>query len=113
MSGYLPTKCPRWRDCNANICPLDPAWELRKLLSDEQVCFYLTESVKVDAADRFAAAGLTWVFDACRDRDPAMRERWGRIRRSLERSAGSGSRMETGSDLRERGRAEGASEVSG
>lgn len=32
------TACPRFNNCNANLCPLDPDWKARSHLKNEAVC---------------------------------------------------------------------------
>ena len=41
-----PEDCDRYESCNANICPLDAGWRLRRHLPGEAVCFWLRERSK-------------------------------------------------------------------
>jgi hypothetical protein len=36
-----PNTCPKFDNCSAPICPLDPDWHTRRMLRDERVCYYL------------------------------------------------------------------------
>ena len=39
-------ECPRYSQCSAPICPLDPDWRKRSHLPGEPVCRWLTELAK-------------------------------------------------------------------
>ena len=49
--------CPKFDQCSAPICPLDPDWKIRSHLEGERVCFYLTEYSK-PAGKALLRAGL-------------------------------------------------------
>lgn len=85
--------CPRWPSCSAPLCPLDPLWEKRKVRDDDPICFYLLESVKAGAVQRFQKAGLSALLEAAQAITDQACERWGRIRRQLERATTTGSRL--------------------
>lgn len=85
--------CPKWGGCNAPICPLHDEWAKCSMHSDEPVCFYLSEYVKDGAETRFQAAGLNHIHRQIGEVLPEIIVAHGRIRRALERSAGTGARM--------------------
>lgn len=86
--------CPKWGEgCSANICPVYDAWRKCSMQSDDPVCFYLSEFVKEGSAARFQAAGLSHIYRQIGEVLPEVIEAHGRIRRALERSAGTGARM--------------------
>lgn len=87
------TTCPRWQQCNAPICPLDPHWQRRVMANDDPVCFYVSEAVKDGAKANFDWRGLGNLFVLVSEHIPAMSSRWGRLRRALERASKSGSRL--------------------
>jgi hypothetical protein len=47
-------QCPRWHDCNAALCPLDPNWRRSVHRQGEAICFYATQSGKAGATEKFA-----------------------------------------------------------
>ena len=61
-----PNTCPKFDNCSAPICPLDPEWHTRRMLRDERVCFYLLkvtadpmhEGVEAEAARVVLASEL-------------------------------------------------------
>lgn len=85
--------CPKWEKCNAPICPIDPDLSQRAMLSEDGVCFYMTEAVKNDAEAIFGRRGLGELFELISTLTPFMSDRWGRIRRKLEGAKTTGSRM--------------------
>ena len=89
----MTTSCPKWDKCNSPVCPLDPDWERRVMLSEDSVCFYLAEAVKADAEAVFMRRGLGELFKVVSEHVQPMSSRWGRIRRALERAKGTGSRI--------------------
>jgi hypothetical protein len=90
--AYRPQNCPRCDRCSANVCPLDAEWRKRTHVRGDEVCFFLTESVKVDAAGNFASLGLGWLLDRAnhvRD-DIALPDG---IKTTVERARLTGSRI--------------------
>ena len=85
--------CPKWESCSAPICPLDAGWNKRVMHSDDPVCFYLAEAVKEGGAGIFEERGLGELYLAMHSLIQPMSDKWGRIRRTLERAKLSGSRM--------------------
>jgi hypothetical protein len=88
------TDCPKWAACSAAVCPIEPDWHKHRMLDDEATCYYSSESVKDGAQARFKAAGLGELHAALAVVLPQVMERWPRIRRTIERAAFSGSRMD-------------------
>ena len=46
-------QCPKFHHCSAPLCPLDPDWNKRKMLQDDNLCHYLCEASKDDAIQRY------------------------------------------------------------
>lgn len=90
--SYRPQDCPRYDRCSANICPLDVDWRKRSHVRGDEVCFYLTESTKADAAANFASLGLGWLLDESNlvRADSALPDG---IRLTLDRARNTGSRI--------------------
>jgi hypothetical protein len=63
MTTRTPQGCPRYSRCNANVCPLDANWRKRTHVRGDEVCFFLTESVKDNATGNFASLGLVWLLE--------------------------------------------------
>jgi hypothetical protein len=75
--------CPRWQSCNAAFCPLDfPHQGYHR--SGERVCYYLLESHKEDADERFADDR---VFHECKLRLPFIAERYPSIQKAVDKAA--------------------------
>lgn len=85
--------CPKWEKCNSPVCPLDPDWEKRKMLDNDSVCYYQTESVKDNAHATFERRGLSCLYAVITKATPPICARWPRIRRALERATSYGSRL--------------------
>jgi hypothetical protein len=85
--------CDRFQNCSANICPLDPEWFKRKHLNGDRVCFYLIEAQKTNAKAIFDTCGRGYVFEAMQRVTPNIIERYSIIKRALEQSKKTGSRM--------------------
>jgi|GEM_PF-1565980 len=92
--------CPKWEGCSAPICPFNAEWQKRVMHSDDPVCFYLTEAVKEGGAEVFEERGLGELYLAILPFIQPMSDKWGRIRRALERAKASGNRMARFSQLR-------------
>lgn len=86
--------CPRWLKCSAPVCPLEYNSNECKTLSNEPVCFYMLEAVKEGAETRFKGAGLAHIYARVIETLPELVATSGRLRRLLERSRKSGSRMD-------------------
>lgn len=94
MSIYLQMQeCPRWSKCSAPLCPLDAQSYKSTMTRYDPTCSYMLEAVKRGAEARFKERGLEYLFAQVVDAIPAFCDRYGRIRRSLERAMLSGSKM--------------------
>jgi hypothetical protein len=85
--------CPKFNTCSAPICILDAEWPERVHHNENVCCFYLLESQKRDAKAIFRGAGLEELFAIAIAVAPAIAARHAPIRRNLERSKETGSRM--------------------
>jgi hypothetical protein len=83
------TDCPRFFDCNAALCPLEPAWRQVQHLPGERVCYYAIQSAKAGAAEYHAADPA---FAAFCDVLPEVLAKHPIIRRRVEEAAKTGSR---------------------
>lgn len=94
-----PSNCPRFDDCSAPICPLDPEWRYRKLVGAEAVCFWLREAVKAGGEAEIRAAlpddMARLVLDAVQPMSAAHAD----IAYTLRRAARSGSKRRSGRTL--------------
>ena len=85
--------CPKFDGCSAPICCLDPEWHKRSMLNEDKTCFYLLESVKEGAKQRFYDAQQGELYEAIVMATPAILSRHSRIKSKVESAAKSGSRM--------------------
>jgi hypothetical protein len=81
----LPTDCPRFYTCSAAICPLDPIPSYHG--SGDRVCYYLLNSGKAGAAERFADDP---VFQIGLERLPAIAARHPAIASAVATAARTG-----------------------
>lgn len=93
-SFTCPRSCPKFQQCNAPLCPLDPEWQKRKHLKDEKSCLYLLESCKADAEATFRGAGLEKLYEAISAVKPAMIASCAAINRACTRASTTPSRLE-------------------
>ncbi len=77
-----PQDCSRWQHCNASVCPLDPSDGCH--LPGEAVCYYLRNSGKAGAGERFQDDP---VFQEVRLGIGKVRERYPAIARVIDRAA--------------------------
>jgi len=89
-----PDSCPKYEKCSANICPLDSDWKLRTHLKGEPTCFYLREYVKQGGIARLRGCIPREMFKQIAEVLPEIKLRHGNIKRSLERSAKTGSKID-------------------
>lgn len=87
------SNCPHWQKCSAPICPLDSDIHDRRHLRGEPICFYLREYVKTSGKARIRGRLTTEYAEAIGRVYPRVIARWPDIRRQLERSAKTGSRL--------------------
>lgn len=92
MTAPTPQSCPRYSRCSANVCPLDADWRKRSHIRGDEVCYFLTESAKGNAAENFASLGLGWLLDMADHvrTDVALPEG---IKATVERAKLTGSRI--------------------
>lgn len=94
-----PSNCPRFDNCSAPICPLDPEWRHRKLVGTEATCFWLREAVKAGGEAEIRAAlpddMARLVLGAVRPMSVAHAA----IAYTLRRAARSGSKRRSGCEL--------------
>lgn len=88
-----PTDCPKFIQCAANVCPLDPEWRKRSHLKGERVCFYLAEAVKDHAQANFEGVRLGKLFEVVHRSIPEIISRHVPIKKALARAATCGARM--------------------
>jgi len=88
-----PESCTRFEKCCANICSLDPDWRLRTHMRDERVCFYLREYVKSGNRPNFIGGLTREILDAIEKAYPEIIFRWHDIKKQLQRSAKTGSKI--------------------
>lgn len=93
MNEHQLHSCPKWNTCSAAICPLDEKFSKRTHLDDDRVCFFLTESIKIDAETNFKGRGLTSLYKCMQEATPHIICLHPRINRALERARQTGSRM--------------------
>lgn len=77
-----PIDCPRFQNCNAPVCPLDPTSTV--MLGGEPTCHYLRACVKTGADVQFSGDP---VYMACKARLPELVELYPVIGRAAERAA--------------------------
>ena len=92
MTARTPQDCPRYNRCSANVCPLDADWRKRTHVRGDEVCLFLTESVKDNATGNFASLGLGWLLDRANHVLADMGLPDG-IKVTLERARNTGSRI--------------------
>ena len=87
------TKCPKFNQCNAPICPLDPEWKKRKHISGDKCCAYLLESSKADSDIVFEGAGLGDMYKAIEVVKKDILLSSATIKRTYLRAANTASRL--------------------
>lgn len=95
-------QCPKFHDCNAPVCPLDKNWRNCRTRKDEQVCFYLREASKPDAEERFAGRKDEAIFKIAYAYLPMMKRYDSVLRRRLEKTSLSGSRISAARAIKNR-----------
>ena len=87
------TKCPKFSQCNAPVCPLDPEWKKRKHFSEDKCCYYLLEAAKIDAKGRFKVAGLFEMYAAIQGVQDEIISSSASIKHTYNRAKNTPSRM--------------------
>jgi hypothetical protein len=82
-----PEDCARFNTCSAPVCPLDPVWRRAVHRNGEPVCYYLRNTGKARAAERFADDP---VYHVVLPMVAEVAERFPIIRGAVERAARSG-----------------------
>jgi hypothetical protein len=85
--------CPKYKSCNAPVCPLDPAWARRLNRNEDSTCFYLCESAKHGSQALFQGLGLEELYESIHRVTSAIVNRYPHIKKVLERAKPTGSRM--------------------
>jgi len=92
LAQLRPYDCPKYKSCNAPICPIDPGWFSRTYIKGESVCFYMMEAQKPQARCRFDGAIEGEIYQAiCRVIEP-LKCTYGPLRKRLERAKSTPSR---------------------
>lgn len=99
-----PENCPRWETCSANICPLDPDWQLRTHLDGERVCLYLTELAKPGGTANLRGVLAPELVEAISTPAPAILGRWNRVKSACNRASRTGSRIASAARMRSQAR---------
>ena len=97
-----PDSCPKYAKCSANICPIDPDWQLRTHMKGERICLYLREYVKQGGIARLRGSLPKEMLEKIALNLPDIWSRYGNIKRSLERAAKTDSKIDA---LKKPGRA--------
>ena len=92
-SYNTPEYCPKFKTCNAPICPLDAQWEHRTQHNEDATCFYLIESVKYNAQAHFEEYLPYEFYEAIVIARSDMLVRHTRLKYVLEKAKLTGSRM--------------------
>ncbi len=85
--------CPKLDHCSAPICPRDPQHPKRVHQPGERVCFFLCESVKLNAVSNFHDVGLSSTLGRMRDTREGIAAKHYTIRIALERASATASRL--------------------
>ncbi|MFB3084251.1 MAG: hypothetical protein ACE1Z4_12505 [Gammaproteobacteria bacterium] len=91
--GLSMSDCPKFRRCNAPICPLDPHWPLRKHRKGESICSYLLELLKPGGWARLRGCVPREIVEKVLATHLDIIARYGPIRRALMRAAKRPSRL--------------------
>jgi len=89
-----PDSCPKYEKCSANICSLEPDWQLRSHLNGEPTCFYLREFVKQGGIARLRGCIPKEMLEQIAEVIPKIKSRHGDINRRLESAAKTGSKID-------------------
>ena len=96
-------QCPKYNKCGAIMCPLYDRWrDTRTKKNDPKTCFYLTEASKRGAEERFKGRKDEVIFRTALRQMPFMKKHCCELRRRLEKSSLSGSRISAARKLRNR-----------
>lgn len=87
------TECPKFKKCNAPVCPLEIEWQKRKHVSGDKCCFYLLETAKVNAEANFEGAGLGDAYKVIQVVKREVLNSSGTINRTYERAKETATRL--------------------
>jgi hypothetical protein len=87
MTMTTPEDCLKFHTCGAPVCPLDPDWRHTVHRWGEPACYYLRNSVKAGADERFADDP---VYQVCKVQLPLVCERFPDIGRKVAEATRSG-----------------------
>ena len=93
MENLTPDQCPKFRHCNAPICPLDSGWQKRKHFNGDRVCFYLLEAQKYNAKAIFATYGKSHLYEPIERLTYEIANAYSPIKYALARAKLTSSRM--------------------
>lgn len=97
MATVVPlSSCPRFDSCGAPVCPLDPNHLRSAHLPGEPTCLYLREAVKPGGLARLGGSVPMEVAEKVLQALPSIMDRYGGIRRVLERAKTSPSKIDQG-----------------
>jgi hypothetical protein len=90
-----PHQCPKYRHCNAPICPLDAHWKKRIYRKGEAICFYMLEAQKPKASSIFQGEipaeicqAISIIIEDVKSKHAALRARLDRASLTRSRSGG-------------------------
>lgn len=87
------SKCPRFPQCSAPICPMDEDWERRSYIKGERVCFYLNELAKPGGLSRMRGSTAAEVVEIVLREGASIISRHAPIRRAIQRAESTPSRI--------------------
>ncbi len=82
-----PRDCLRFDRCSANVCPLDPDWQLRQHLEGESICVFLRAAVKPGGVANLRGVISQKLAKQVLQVLPSILSRYGSLRRALKRAA--------------------------
>jgi hypothetical protein len=86
--------CPKFNRCDSPICPLDKDWRKRTNTNEDTTCYYLIESIKSGAEERFKRAQLEGMYQLIVSIRGDISSCFKRIARKLQLASKTSSRME-------------------
>jgi hypothetical protein len=95
----MPT-CPRFYQCSAPVCPLDPDRHKRVHLPGDRICTLAAELVKPGAAARLANILEPKLLARVSEAIPALMSSGAPLRSALARAASTGSKLDSAARMR-------------
>lgn len=93
------TDCPKFKGCDAPICPLDPDWRKRRHLEGESICLYLREYSKPAIRPILDHVVPMELLSVIAEAYTSVLSTYGPIRRALKRISKTPSKILSGSRL--------------